>query len=165
MSRYQYNTNNTPRRVKLKDKKVTLYKLLDAEPDGQGFNFRRYIPLHPGKAWAYYRQMSGDEVFRQRRIWEDVDVMFIVNWWDDYRRIRYVHYNDRYYNVTRIDDFEGYKKDLTIYAKLEHGGGNHNRREFLEYGDETESRGSSENARDLWNTWRQRRQSDDSEKS
>lgn len=48
-----------------------------------------------GTVWAYFRNLSGKEVFAAAT----------------------VRYNGTLYNITRIDTFEGYKEDLTLYCR------------------------------------------------
>lgn len=44
--------------------------------------------------------------------------MFQVNYHTDLTTANVIRYNGRLYNITRIDTFEGYKQDLTLYCTL-----------------------------------------------
>ena len=45
------------------------------------------------------------------------EVQFVINWRDDITTAHVVRYNGVDYDIMRVDTFEGYKNDLTIYAK------------------------------------------------
>ena len=49
---------------------------------------------------------------------ETEDVVFTVNHRTDVSSEMLIEYGGKYYEITRIDDFEGYKDDLNIYCKL-----------------------------------------------
>ena len=49
---------------------------------------------------------------------EKEEVIFIINWRDDINTQMLIEYCGKYYDITRIDDYEGYKKDLSVYCKL-----------------------------------------------
>jgi len=111
MSRFQYNTNSTVRKNKLKDKKITLHRVKSDIERG-----RQYFPLHDGKIWAYYRQLSGTEIYLGAGDRRTESLLFVINYNENYLEIDAVEFRGTFYNVTRVDDFEGYKKDLTLYA-------------------------------------------------
>ena len=48
----------------------------------------------------------------------DEECLFIINYRDDITTDMEVEFKGKYYDITRIDNFEGYKSDLSIYAKL-----------------------------------------------
>ncbi|MCL2313210.1 MAG: phage head closure protein [Firmicutes bacterium] len=43
---------------------------------------------------------------------------FVINWRNDIDTNMEIEYNGKFYDITRIDVFEGYKEDLQIFAKL-----------------------------------------------
>ena len=110
MSGFQYGTNDTRRRRRIKDKKVVIYSRRTV--DGAFV----YTPLHPDRLWAYVRQLSGDEIHRAKQDMRDEDTQFILNYRPDYADWDHIAYRGTFYNVVRVDTFEGYKADLTVYA-------------------------------------------------
>ena len=117
VAKFQHNTNATARKTKLKDKKIILLKPVRKTTAG-GQRLEIYTPIHPEKVWAYYRHLMGDEIRLLERgpdMMEEV-AQFIINYRSDYSKIEAVLYKDKLYKVTRLDDFEGYKKDITVYA-------------------------------------------------
>lgn len=65
---------------------------------------------------AYFRQFSGKEVFAAATVNYKEEVQFQVNHRTDLTTANMVLYNGMPYNITRIDTFEGYKEDLTLYC-------------------------------------------------
>jgi SPP1 family predicted phage head-tail adaptor len=92
--------------MKLKDKKIQIVKLVNKD----------HRPIHPGKLWAYYRQLSGKEMEQAALFGAVETVEFIINWRADVREGMFVIFGNKRYTVSRIDNFEGYKKDLTLYC-------------------------------------------------
>lgn len=66
--------------------------------------------------WAYYRQLSGDEIYRVTTQATE-EVLFRINYRDDVTTDTVNRFRGALYNVTWVDAFEGYKRDLTVYAK------------------------------------------------
>jgi len=112
MARYQQNANETRRRKRVKDKKIIIYTRKNGE----------YYPLHPGQLWAYVRQLSGDEMYKAKQSFREEDIQFVVNYRADYSDWDHIGYRGKFYNITRVDTYEGYKTDLTIYANSVRGG-------------------------------------------
>lgn len=109
-------------RQRHKDKKVTIYKKKNVGAPG-GMGTYRYQPIHPGKLWAYVRQLSASEYFAAKATQITEEILFVVNWRKDLANPNAtlglsLEYNGCWYNITRIDTFEGYKEDLQIYGKL-----------------------------------------------
>lgn len=106
-------------KFRLKDKKISIC--------GQGFEedeWGNQLPIDgpiPGgeNIWAYVRHASGNEYFAARQVQQKVEMIFEVNWRDDVTTLNTILYQGKSYNITRIDDFEGYKDTLRIYAFLE----------------------------------------------
>ena len=94
-------------RQRHKDKKVIIYKTDN---------------IHPGKLWAYVRQQSASEYYAAKAVQVTEEILFVVNWRSDLitpdSTSLYIFYKGAWYDVQRIDTFEGYKEDLQIYAKL-----------------------------------------------
>lgn len=102
--------------MKLKDKKIRI--LHDVSGSEGGWDAQDWRPLHDGGLWAYYRYLSGSEYHASATVNEAEEVVFYINWRNDVTPAMLIKYNGKFYDITRIDDFEGYKNDLSIYAKL-----------------------------------------------
>lgn len=104
-----------------KDKKVTILELRVEKGDEVGFYDRIYEPIEGlENIWAYYRHLSGKEFFAAATMNSKVEVVFIVNWKEKLVTtnpvVMRVLYNNDEYSITQIDDFEGRKSDIKIYA-------------------------------------------------
>lgn len=112
---------NTRNQGRLKDKKIKVYRKTTG-PNEVGIPTTQYKPIHPGTLWAYFRQLSGREVFEAKAVQVTEEVLFVVNWHQlitpDMTTALYIEYKGRWYNITRIDPFEDYKNDIQIYAQL-----------------------------------------------
>lgn len=67
--------------------------------------------------WAYFRHLSGKEVFAAATVNYKEDVLFQIGYRTDITPAHMIRYNGVDYEITRIDTFEGYKTDLTVYCK------------------------------------------------
>ena len=103
--------------VKLKDKKIQIYSMTDIAEPGDMPNFV-FAPIHTGTLWAYFRQLSGTEhyIAMQQQVMEEV--LFRINWRNDLVTTCIVKYKGLYYDIKRIDPFEGYKDDISLYCSL-----------------------------------------------
>lgn len=102
----------------LKDKKIIIYREENGT-DAGGFPINGYKPIHPGKIWAYTRQLSAREFYASAQVNVNEDRLFIVNWININpleAKGLFILYNGLWYQVTRIDTYEDYKKDISIYA-------------------------------------------------
>jgi SPP1 family predicted phage head-tail adaptor len=99
----------------LKDKKITIYTTIVTENDIGG-QIVRYQPIHPGKLWAYVRQLSAKEYFAAAAVQNTEEMLFTVNWRPDITPQMYIEYKGVWYNIQRVDTFEGYKENLHLYA-------------------------------------------------
>jgi len=45
------------------------------------------------------------------------EVQFVINWRNDVTTAHIIRYKGVLYDITRVDTFEGYKNDLTLYCK------------------------------------------------
>lgn len=108
-------------RQRHKDKKVIIYKTENIGVPG-GMPREGFVPIHPGKLWAYVRQQSASEYYAAKAVQVTEEILFVVNWRSDLitpdSTSLYIFYKGAWYDVQRIDTFEGYKEDLQIYAKL-----------------------------------------------
>ncbi|MDL2318355.1 phage head closure protein [Eubacteriales bacterium OttesenSCG-928-A19] len=89
---------------KLKDKKIQLI-----EKDG---NY--YYPIHPGTVWVYYRHLSAHEETEARINGFKLEVQFVINWRDDLEEGMFVKHAGIVYEITQVDDYQGYKGDLKL---------------------------------------------------
>jgi SPP1 family predicted phage head-tail adaptor len=101
--------------MKLKDKKIEILAVATAK-DPEGFTVETLTPIAP-PLWAYYRQLSGKEVYAAQSVQATEEVLFVVNYRDDITTRHIVRFRGVEYDITRVDCFEGYKQDLTLYAK------------------------------------------------
>lgn len=113
-------TQSKVSRQKHKDKKIIIYEIIDTQ-DADGYSVTAYKPLHPGTLWAYVRQQSAGEYYAAASTQITEDMLFAVNWRSDLTtwntRSFFILYKSVWYDVQRIDTFEGYKEDLQIYGK------------------------------------------------
>lgn len=104
----------------LKDKKITIYKR-SVETDKIGRQVSCYRPIHPGTVWAYVRQLSGKELFMASSFHAEEEILFSVNWRAALTMANcldlFVTYRGVWYDVTRVDTYEGYKSDIRLYAQ------------------------------------------------
>lgn len=101
--------------MKLKDKKIEICEY-QYTTDAIGNHKKTLVPV--AKVWAYFRQLSGDEIYRVTTQTEET-VMFRINYRDNISTDNFIKYKRTLYNITRVDVYEGYKRDLTLYCKKE----------------------------------------------
>ena len=106
---------------RLKDKKIKIYRCTETARNSNGYSSQKYTPIHPGSLWAYVRQTSGKEYYAAMAQQVTEEILFVVNWREDLTmdqaRWLYIEYNGRWYDVQRIDTYEGYKREIQIFAK------------------------------------------------
>lgn len=100
---------------KLKDKKILLIRY--AETIVHGEPIAGWETIHDGRLWAYYRQLSVQEIAASSALFTVDDSVFVINWRKDLDLNMLIAYNGKHYNLIKIDGFEGYKDDITIYAR------------------------------------------------
>jgi SPP1 family predicted phage head-tail adaptor len=101
--------------LKLKDKKIEILAVTHTQ-DPDGFPIKTLTPIAP-PMWAYFRQLSGKEVYAAMSVQATEEVQFVVNWCNDITTAHVIHFRSVDYDITRVDTFEGYKQDLTLYCK------------------------------------------------
>lgn len=102
----------------MKDKKITIVEVI-IESDEIGNQTEEIRPIKNGEnIWAYYRQASADEYYAAASTQYKVEAIFKISWRDNIDTSMTILFRGDEYNITRIDDFEGYKQDLTIYAYM-----------------------------------------------
>lgn len=100
--------------MKLKDKKIELLQQV-TNRDNEGFAQTTLQPVGT-PVWAYFRQLSGKEVFAAATTSYKEEVLFTINHRMDITTAHVVRYKGVLYDITRVDTFEGYKEDLTLYC-------------------------------------------------
>lgn len=103
--------------MQLKDKKIIIYEKYTVK-DPEGFSTTKYKPIHSGKLWAYVRQLSAKEFYAAKAVQQSEEMFFTINWRGDITAEHFISYKGVFYDITRVDTFEGYKEDLKIYAAL-----------------------------------------------
>ena len=108
----------------LKDKKIVIYKKGTFE-DADGFQTEGYMPIHPqASLWAYFKQLSATLTYLNDSTQSKEECLFRINWLDYVRNVNpsnlAIGYRGLVYNVTRVDPYEDYKRDLVLYAKNNH---------------------------------------------
>lgn len=108
----------------LKDKKIVIYKKGTFE-DEAGFQTEGYMPIHPqASLWAYFKQLSATLTYLNDSTQSKEECLFRINWLDYVRNVNpsnlAIGYRGLVYNVTRVDPYEDYKRDLVLYAKNNH---------------------------------------------
>lgn len=98
----------------LKDKKVIIYEQVNAAKPG-GAPVMKYKPIHPGRLWAYVRQLSTKELEPASGEWTQDTMRFVINWRSDVITLdHYVEYRGIFYEIMRVDTYEGYKDEIRI---------------------------------------------------
>lgn len=103
--------------MKLKDKKIEIWSATE-EVNDNGFPETVWKPIHAGTLWAYYRQLSAKEFWTSNALNQTEDAVFTINWRNDLDSSLLIKYAGKFYDISRIDDYEGYKQDLSIYCSL-----------------------------------------------
>ena len=102
--------------MKLKDKRIEICEY-QYTSDAIGNRVKTLVPL--ATVWAYFRQLSGREIETGISTKTNENVLFQIGHRDGIKTTHVIRYKGTLYNITRVDTFEGYKTDLTIYAKSE----------------------------------------------
>ena len=102
--------------MKLKDKKIEIQEVRYVS-DAIGNRKKETVTL--ATVWAYFRQLSGKEIETGISTKTNETVLFQISYRADLKTTHVIKYNGILYDITRVDVFEGYKSDLTIYAKSE----------------------------------------------
>ena len=101
--------------MKLKDKKIEILAGQNVVNEN-GYAVETLKPICP-PVWAYFRHLSGKEYFAANAEQVKEEVLFQINYRDDVNTGCCVRYNGVLYDITRVDVFEGYRADLTLYCK------------------------------------------------
>lgn len=101
--------------MKLKDKKIEILAVTNTVNEN-GFTERTLQAVCP-PVWAYFRHLSGKEYYAANTEQVQEEALFIVNYRTDINTTHVIRYKNKLYDITRVDKFEGYKKDITLYCK------------------------------------------------
>lgn len=99
--------------MKLKDKKIEIQETQYVS-DKYGNRIKQTVTI--ATVWAYFRQLSGDEIYRVTTQATE-EVIFRINCRTNITTDNVILYKGVQYNIVRVDVFEGYKSDLTLYCK------------------------------------------------
>ena len=101
--------------MKLKDKKIQIMQqVTTCTPEGFGNTTLQSVG---SPIWAYFRQLSGKERFAAATVISEEEVLFTINYRADITTAHVIQYKGKLYDITRVDTFEGYKEDITLYCK------------------------------------------------
>ena len=102
--------------MQLKDKQIEILRVTHTK-DADGFATEHHMPIHRGKLWAYFRHLSGQEVWAFHAQHAVEDVLFQVNWRGDIDTRCVVRFAGQVYDIIRVDTFEGHRAILVLYAR------------------------------------------------
>ena len=101
----------------LKDKRLSIWSFTSTT--SHGVQVKTYNKEY-SRIWAYYRHNGGNATLTGTSIKvydENAAALFIIN----KRPLNIswlVIYDHKIYEITRVDDYEGYKDDVKVYCKL-----------------------------------------------
>ncbi len=101
--------------MKLKDKKIEILAVTVTK-DAEGFPTEALTPIAP-PLWAYFRQLSGKEIFAAATVQAIEEVLFVINWRGDISPAHVVRFKGKLYDISRVDWFEGYKGEVGLYCR------------------------------------------------
>ena len=101
--------------ARLKDKKIKVYRAEGTY--NLGTVSYVYRPVHPGELWAYMRDASAVEFYNSHAIGTNEEAQFTINWRPDVTARMAVVYRGQWFEINRVDAFEGYKEDLRLFVK------------------------------------------------
>lgn len=104
----------------LKDKKIVIYKKIEYR-DAEGFPTTGYMPVHPQPSvWAFFKQLSASLIYASGTTTTKEECLFRVNWLDCLRTAYpsdlTIGYRGILYQITRIDPYEDYTRDMVLYG-------------------------------------------------
>lgn len=102
----------------MKDKKITIYRAIGENVSG--FTKYQYQPIHTGQLWAYVRDMSMEEYSTAQIYGTKEEAVFTVNWRADIKALMRIVFKGVWYEIKRMDGFEGYKDDLKLFVVRTH---------------------------------------------
>ena len=103
--------------MKLKDKKIEILAVTNTINEN-GYAVESLQPIGL-PVWAYYRQLSGKEYYSANAEQVQEECLFQINYRADLSTRHVICFKGVLYDITRVDDYEGYKADLTLYLQAE----------------------------------------------
>lgn len=100
--------------MKLKDKKIEILAKTYTH-DENGNSIVSYEAI-AAPVWAYFRQLSMKELYGVTTQVEE-QVLFQISYRTDVTTDHVISFRGQLYEIIRIDTFEGYKADLTLYCR------------------------------------------------
>ena len=76
--------------MKLKDKKIEILRA-NFTKDAEGFSAETLTPIAP-PVWAYFRHLSGKEIYAAQSVQAVEEVQFVINWRRDITTRHVVRY-------------------------------------------------------------------------
>jgi len=102
--------------LKLKDKRIEILQPSTSK-DADGFSMETITPIAPPQ-WAYFRQLSSKEIYANATTIATEQVLFTVSYRPGITTVYVVRFRGVLYDITRVDVFEGYKGDISLYCRL-----------------------------------------------
>ena len=99
----------------LKDKKIELLQAVNTINEN-GYAEETLKQICP-PVWAYYRNLSGKEYYAANAEQVQEEVLFVINYRADITTALLIRFNGALWDITRVDNYEGYKGDLKLYCK------------------------------------------------
>ncbi len=101
--------------MKLKDKKIEILAVKHTITEN-GFTERTLTAVCP-PVWAYFRHLFAKEIFAASALMAVEEVLFIVNHLAGLNTTHVIRYKGALYDISRVDNYEGYRYELKLYAK------------------------------------------------
>lgn len=102
--------------MKLKDKKIEILAVQNVVNEN-GYAVETLKPICQ-PVWAYFRHLSGKEYFAANAEQVKEEVLFQINWRTGLSTAHVIRFKGVLWDITRVDTFEGYKGDMTLYCKI-----------------------------------------------
>ena len=101
--------------MKLKDKKIEILAVQSVINEN-GYAVETLQPICP-PVWAYFRHLSGREYHAANAEQVQEEALFQINWRAGLSTAHVIRFKGVLWDITRVDTFEEYKGDLTLYCK------------------------------------------------
>ena len=101
--------------MKLKDKKIEILAVQSVINEN-GYAVETLQPICP-PVWANFRHLSGREYHAANAEQVQEEALFQINWRAGLSTAHVIWFNDALWDITRVDTFEGYKGDISLYCK------------------------------------------------
>lgn len=101
--------------MKLKDKKIEILAVQSVINEN-GYAVETLQPICP-PVWAYFCHLSGREYHAANAEQVQEEALFQINWRAGLSTAHVIRFKGVLWDITRVDTFEGYKGDLTLYCK------------------------------------------------